>query len=142
MKQEYIITFSISTLVFATICVIMLMLMLPQQVHIVEGNINEYEVISKSQYTFETTKDISSENLKKQYGINNEDMTAFKNNKQYKAGNSDPFSPSSSSDSTGTNTTNTNTNNQNSTDVTTQTTTQDKITNSNGGVKNPPATNK
>lgn len=137
MKKEYIITFSVSILVFTTICIIMLMLMLPQQVHIVEGNINEYEVISKSAYTFETTKDISSENLKKQYGISNEDMITFKNNNQYKAGNSDPFSTSSSTD---TNTTNNNS--QNSTDMTTQTSTQDKITNSNGGVKNPPATNK
>lgn len=140
MKKEYILTFSISTLVLVTICIIMLMIMLPQQVHIVEGNINEYKVISKSQYTFETTKDISSENLKKQYVVTNEDMTAFKNNNQYKAGNSDPFSPSTSSDSTNTNTTNNNT--QNSTDITTQTPTKDKITNSNGGVENPPATNK
>lgn len=139
MKKEYIITFSISALVVATVCIVMLMLMLPQQVHVVEGNINEYEVISKSKYTYETTKDISSENLKKQYGITSEDMTNFKNTNKYKAGNSDPFSPSATDSNNTSNSTGTVVNNN---DTTTQTTTDEKITNSNGGVANPPSTNK
>lgn len=138
VKKEYIITFSVSALVFITVSVIMLMLMLPQQTHVIEGNVEEYETISKSKYTFETTKDISSENLKKQYGVSSQDMSTFKSNSQYKAGNSDPFSPSTAGTNTSTNGTTTTDN----TDVTSSTTTQDKITNSNGGVENPPSTNK
>ena len=142
MKKTYILTFSISFLVVISVCVILLMLMLPQQVQILGGNINKYDAISKSRYTFESTKDISSEALTKQYTITDEDMNTFKNNNQYKAGNSDPFSPSDTvTTGDGNNSSNgssSNGNNQSSG----STSTQDKITNSNGGTPNPPSTGK
>lgn len=129
------------------------MLMLPQQVQVVKGNINKYDSISKSEYTFESTKDITSDSLIKEYTITDEDMNKFKSTNQYKVGNSDPFSPSESSQntttsagSTGSNNTTTSSTN-NSTGASTSNTTdaavtQEKITNSNGGVANPPSTSK
>ena len=54
-------------------------------------------------------------------------MTTFKNSNQYDPGNSDPFTPY------GENT---------ETDENDDTSTTDKITNSNGGTPNPPSTNK
>ena len=77
-------------------------------------------------------------------------MNKFKSNNQYKAGNSDPFSPSGSSQTntytgttvnngSGTTTTTTNSGSSSDEDVAV---TQEKITNSNGGVENPPATSK
>lgn len=135
MKKEYILTFSISFLVIVTVFVILLMLVLPQQVQVLEGNTNKYEAITKSNYTYESTKEISEDTLKKQYTITAEDMSRFKSTSQYKAGNSDPFSPNATDVTTSGNTTS----NKNTSGATS---TQDKITNSNGGVKNPPSTNK
>ena len=43
MKKEYIITFSVSFLVIITVGIVLLMLMLPQQVQVIKGNINKYD---------------------------------------------------------------------------------------------------
>lgn len=143
MKKEYILTFSISLIAIIVVFVILLMIMLPQQVQVVQGNINKYESITKSKYTFESTKDISSDSLVKQYTITDNDMNTFRNNNQYRPGNSDPFSPTASGTSktsSGNTTTSTSSSsdNQSSSDAVTQ----EKITNSNDGVENPPATSK
>ena len=127
MNKSYIITFGVSALVFATVVIILLMLMVPQQVTVVEGNINKYDTIQKSEYTFENTKDISEESLIKQYGISADELANFKAKNQYRPGNSDPFTPpevviSESGDTAGTAT--------------------DKTTNSNGGTKNPASAGK
>ena len=146
MKKEYILTFSISALVIATIFVILMMLMLPQQVQLLSGNINEYDSISKSKYTFESTKDVSNETLKRQYSVTSEDMNKFSNTRQYQAGNSDPFSAAASSDTSG----NSNSSSDSSSNSTGSSNsagtiseqTQQKITNSNNGVANPSTSGK
>ncbi len=134
MNKSYIITFGISVLVLATIGIIALMLFIPQKVNVIEGNINKYETITKSEFTFESTKDISKEALMKEYSISADELAAFKAKNQYNPGNSDPFTPNSTStESTG------------SSQVSSNTTAQsasDKTTNSNGGVANPTSTNK
>lgn len=137
INKNYLLTFGLSVLVMLTISIIVLMLMLPKQSSVAKGTIKSYDSISKSEYTFEATKAISSEPLKKQYSISSEDMSGFKYNSQYKTGNTDPFSTSgaSSDKSTGNSTTNTNTSE-------TQKEAENKTTNSNGGVANPPATSK
>ena len=66
------------------IAVIVFMLMLPKQSAITKGVVQDYQSISKSEYTFEATKAISSEPLKKQYSISSDDMNSFKSNSQYK----------------------------------------------------------
>ncbi len=151
MKKEYILTFCISLVSIVVVFIILLMIMLPQQVQLVQGNINKYEAITKSEYTFESTKDINSDSLVKQYTITDTDMNRFRNNNQYRPGNSDPFSPtvsptteatssgttsSSSGSSTGS------TSSSSSSSSSNDTVTQDRTTNSNDGVANPPSTSK
>lgn len=140
MKKAYMLTAVVSFLTLLSVAMIMFMLMLPQQVQVLEGNVNKYEAITKSKYTFSSTKDISSERLKKQYSINDEDMSTFRNNKQYVAGNSDPFKPQESSESE--NGENSGTTSKNNTTTNKDKETEQKITNSNGGVKNPASTGK
>ncbi len=134
MKKEYMLTFAISFLSLISVAIILFMLMLPQQVQVLEGNINKYDSITRSKYTFSSTKDISSEALRKQYSINDEDMNTFRRNSQYIAGNSDPFTPSENSE-TGADDKNTSaTNNEKET--------EQRTTNSNDGKKNPASTGK
>lgn len=136
MKKEYIITFCISFLVIATIVVIGLMILMPQQTTITSGAIEEYSSISKTDYTYKQTNAISFDNLVKEYSISDAQMKKFKWAGQFKPGNSDPFA--ATQDSTTTNSVeNSNVNSNN-----TSSPTVDKITNSNGGVANPEATTK
>ena len=127
MDKKYILTFSISFLVLATVVIIALMILLPQTTTIIESSLQDYDSINKSDYLYTKTKDISKEALIQQYTISDTEMTTFKNGNQYDPGNSDPFTPY------GANT---------ETDGNDGTSTTDKITNSNGGTPNPPSTNK
>lgn len=143
MKKTLAVTFIISVLVTFSIGIIAFMLMLPQRSHVASGSVSEYETIKKSEYTYESTKDITADALTHEYIITSEDIANFKKNNQYKAGNSDPFSVTSSGNTDSGNkgqsgNTSNNSGNQNNS----STSTTDKITNSNGGVANPPATNK
>lgn len=141
MKKEYTLTAVISFLTLLSVAIILFMLMLPQQVQVLEGNVNKYDAITKSKYTFSSTKDVTSEALKKQYSINDEDMSKFRANSQYVAGNSDPFTPAESSETNTENKGNSTTNNSsNTTNLDKET--EQKTTNSNGGVKNPASTGK
>ena len=134
MKKEYMLTFAISFLSLISVAIILFMLMLPQQVQVLEGNINKYDSITRSKYTFSSTKDISSEALRKQYSINDEDMNTFRRNSQYIAGNSDPFTPSENSETSADNKNTSATNNEKET--------EQRTTNSNDGKKNPASTGK
>lgn len=128
MVKKYILTFSISVLLLFSLCVIMLMIMVPQEQASLTGSVQNYEKVNITDYKFEQTKDISSESLIKEYTISDADLAAFKKYNQYQAGNSDPFTPTSDL------TTATNNNNQN--------TANNNTTNSNGGTSNPVSTNK
>lgn len=134
INKNYLLTLGISVLVMLTISVIVLMLMLPKQSSIAKGTIKNYDNISKSEYTFEATKAISSEPLKKQYSITSEDMSGYKSSSQYKTGNTDPFAASES--------TKNNSNSTNNSTTSKQDEATNKTTNSNGGVANPPSTSK
>lgn len=134
MKKEYMLTFAISFLSLISVAIILFMLMLPQQVQVLEGNINKYDSITRSKYTFSSTKDISSEALRKQYSINDEDMNTFRRNSQYIAGNSDPFTPSENSETSADDKNTSATNNEKET--------EQRTTNSNDGKKNPASTGK
>ena len=148
INKNYFITFGVSLLVMIAIAVIVFMLMLPKQSSAAKGVVQDYQGISRSEYTFEATKQISSEPLKKKYSISSEDMTSFKSNNQYKTGNNDPFAETTTSttSSSGNNTTNNNNNNGGNSSSNSNTNEQqeanNKTTNSNGGVANPPATSK
>lgn len=126
MDKKYILTFSISFLVLATVVIIALMILLPQTTTIIESSLQDYDSINKSDYLYTKTKDISKEALIQQYTISDTEMTTFKNSNQYNPGNSDPFTPYG----------------EDVEDENDDTSTTDKITNSNGGTPNPPSTNK
>lgn len=128
MVKKYVITFSISVLVFFSLCVIMLMIMLPQEQASIIGTVQNYEKVNTADYKFSQTKDISKESLTKEYTISSSDILSFQKYNQYKAGNSDPFTPDSDlTDAT-------NNNNQNNAN--------NNTSNSNGGISNPPSSNK
>ena len=128
MAKKFILTFSISVLVLFSICIIMLMIMIPQQDTSITASVENYDKINSSDYEFTQTKDISKDSLVKEYTISDDDLLTFEKYNQYKAGNSDPFTPAGDLEST--------TNNNNSTN------TNNNTTNSNGGTSNPPTTSK
>lgn len=136
INKNHFITLSVSFLVMLAIFVVVFMLMLPKQSSVTKANVSNYEKISKSQYTFESTKNITSEPLKKQYSVTSDDMREYKSNNQYTTGNTDPFAPEDNASQ----------NNSNTTKLVTTTQTKNeainKTTNSNGGVANPPSTDK
>ena len=127
MDKKYILTFSISFLVLATVVIIALMILLPQTTTIIESSLQDYDSINKSDYLYTKTKDISKEALIQQYTISDTEMTTCKNSNQNDPGNSDPFTQYGE---------------YTETDGNDGTSTTDKITNSNGGTPNPPSTNK
>lgn len=128
MVKKYVITFSISVLLLFSTCVILLMIMVPQQQTAVNTSVEKYERANTTDYQYVQTKNITKETLVREYTIDESDITSFKKYNQYKAGNSDPFTPTTDLTNVSNN------NNQNNTN--------NNTTNSNGGTSNPPSTNK
>ncbi len=125
MDKKYILTFSISGIVLMTIAIIMLMLLVPQQKTILESSVKEYSKVTKSNYTYSQTKDISEEALIQVYTITSEDLKTFEAKNLYVAGNADPFTPT-----------------EDMNQAIEEDNSQEETTNSNGGVANPESTNK
>lgn len=134
MKKEYILTFCISFLIIATVVVISLMMLIPQQTTVTENAVEKYSTITKSEYEFKENNSLTFESLTREYTITSDQLAAFKSKKQYAVGNSDPFTAHASG--------NTNSNTSGTVNSNNITSTEDKITNSNGGVKNPASTGK
>src|SRR5574344_2569928 len=140
--KNYLITFGVSLVVMIAILILVLIIMLPKQSSTVKGTINSYNEISKSEYTFESTKDISSQPLTRKYSVSSDDMNTYKTNSQYQTGNTDPFKPVTDTTTSNSTSTTTTANNTNSTSSQATQQAQQKTTNSNGGGSNPPATSK
>lgn len=141
MNKSFLITFSVSVIIFATAAVIMLMLLLPKQLVSLKTSVEKYEGIEKSNYTYTKTKDISKEALLKEYKISSDDISKFRNEYKYIPGNSDPFyrytgSEEGSSDAGTTNS------GDSSNTVSAQEQAIQRTTNSNGGIANPESTTK
>ncbi|MNP55493.1 hypothetical protein D3C76_1501480 [compost metagenome] len=98
--------------------------MTPQQINVVDSNVKEYKGITKSEYTYQQTKNISKESLVQEYDISQDDILNFQKYNTYKPGNSDPFTPASDVGTTNPDTS------------------KDDTTNSNGGNANPDSSNK
>lgn len=139
MNKSFIITFSVSIIIFATAAVIMLMLLLPKQLVSLKTSVEKYQSIEKANYTYTKTKDISKEALLKEYKVSYDDMNVFKDQYKYVPGNSDPFYRGGSTSTTvGTGKTSGNT----ASAATPAEQAKQKTTNSNGGVPNPESTSK
>lgn len=147
MNKNHFMVLGISALAMLTIAIIVFLLMLPKQSSAVKGTIKPYEQIQKTQYTFEATRDITSEPLKKQYSISSDDMSGFRYKNQYVPGNTDPFaeinsgSGSESGSSKGGNSSGSSGGSNGSSEQAKQEA-ADKSTNSNGGTPNPASTGK
>lgn len=147
MNKNHFMVLGISALAMLTIAIIVFLLMLPKQSSAVKGTIKPYEQIQKTQYTFEATRDITSEPLKKQYSISSDDMSGFRYKNQYVPGNTDPFaeknsgSGSGSGSSKGGNSSGSSGGSDGSSEQAKQEATE-KSTNSNGGTPNPASTGK
>ena len=114
------------------------MILLPQKTTVTVNSIEDYSSIKKSDYTFKQTNGLTFENLIREYSITDEQLSNFKNNRQYTTQKSNPFQDDTVETATGSNT-NLGTSNQTGN---TEKSTTDKITNSNNGVANPASTNK
>ncbi|MEG1141165.1 MAG: hypothetical protein RSE41_01700 [Clostridia bacterium] len=126
--KNYIITFSITTLVLATISAILLMIFIPQEKEILTSGSIKYDQVNKADFKFEKTKDINKDSLVKEYTVTSDELTNFRKQNQYIAGNYDPFTPTGDLNNA------TNNNNQNNT--------TNNSNNANSGTPNPPSTNK
>ena len=144
MRKSFIITFSVSVIIFATAAVIMLMLLLPKQLISIKTSVEKYQSIEKANYTYTKTKDISKEALLKEYKVSYTDMDVYKNEYKYRPGNSDPFyryTENSNTSNSG-NSTASGTTSSSSTSSSSQKIAEEKTTNSNGGIPNPASTSK
>lgn len=143
MRKSFIITFSVSVIIFATVAVVMLMLLLPKQLISIKTSVEKYQSIEKANYTYTKTKDITKEALLKEYKVSYTDMDVYKNEYKYRPGNSDPFyryvgnTASGSGDGT-----TSGTSSSSSSSSSSQMTADEKTTNSNGGIPNPASTSK
>ena len=138
MKKIYVITFSLSVLVTFAVCVIAYMLMLPQ-INVTTGDVSSYEAIVREEYKFEKTKDITKEFLEKNYTVTAAQINSFLNKKQYKPGNTDPFTLKNTGNNTGAGT---NTNTGTNSGTSGKDTANSNTTNSQNGQANPSAPNK
>lgn len=142
MNKTYILTFCISLLTFFVVAVIALLLLIPQQGKVLNGTTTKYDGITKSEYTFEKTKDISKDALVNVHEITADDLNTFKENNQYRAEKDNPFSENTGLKSDGTYADEEGNGSTSSGSSQAQQDAIDKTTNSNGGVANPPATTK
>lgn len=92
MNKAYILSFSIGILTLVLVVLLSLVILLPQQSTSINITLDEYNKISEANYKFESTKDITMENLVHTYTVSDAQMNTYKRNYQYIAGNSDPFS--------------------------------------------------
>lgn len=145
MNKAYVVTFSVSVLILASIAAVLLLIVLPDNVGLLEGNNESYESIVKTDYTYKSTKNITTDITQRDYIVTNDQMASYQKQYLYVPGNSDPFSPKvqESVDNTGTSSTgNQTTTGNNTTNNSSEQEAKDKTTNSNGGVANPDSTGK
>ena len=87
-KKTWIIFGGLCIVIIATVLVLLLVLV--PQVTTTGIQTNKYEPIAKQEYTFDGSE---VENLKKQYGITEQDVNKGKKNNKYEEGNINPFTP-------------------------------------------------
>lgn len=148
MNKQYIITFSVCVIVLFSVAAVLLMITLPEQVGVLEGNSEEYQAMAKANYTYKSTKNITTDIIEINYVVTGDQMKDYANKYLYLPGNADPFSPkvtttevdetntSNSNNSNNSNQGNSSTGNTNNTEV------NNKVENSNPGSEIPPSTNK
>lgn len=90
MSKSSIIIIIVFSIVIVSLAVIGLLLLIPQSVPVSE-KLNEYKGITKTEYTYEPTKNIQEEPEIQQYVITPENVTEGKAAKAYVPGKTNPF---------------------------------------------------
>ena len=91
MGRNSWIMFGMVAVVIISILLVALLILVPQSQPITNGNIDDYESISESEYSYTQSKDITEETMKETYSITSEDIKEGKASKVYKQGNTNPF---------------------------------------------------
>lgn len=145
-NKKYVMIFSITFIVCMMVVIVALVFLLPKQQLTLDASLSTYEGVSKSDYSYQATKDIEENSLVRDYTITSDQIQNFKRKNQYVLGNDDPFNEYKeevTEDGENENTTTSGGNSSNtSSNPSTDKNTTNKITNSNGGTANPPSTNK
>lgn len=145
-NKKYVMIFSITFIVCMMVVIVALVFLLPKQQSTLDASLSTYEGVSKSDYSYQATKDIEENSLVRDYTITSDQIQNFKRKNQYVLGNDDPFNEYKeevTEDGENGNTTTSGGNSSNtSSNPSTDKNTTNKITNSNGGTANPPSTNK
>ena len=106
MGRNSWIMFGMIAIVIISILLVALLILVPQSEPIVDANMDDYESIVESDYSYTQSKDISQEAMKETYSITTEDVKEGKAAKLYRQGNTDPFAESSSTTTNGATTNN------------------------------------
>ena len=145
-NKKYVMIFSITFIVCMMVVIVALVFLLPKQQSTLDASLSTYEGVSKSDYSYQATKDIEENSLVRDYTITSDQIQNFKRKNQYVLGNDDPFNEYKEEVTEGGENGNTTTSGDNSSNTSsnpsTDKNTTNKITNSNGGTANPPSTNK
>lgn len=103
MGRNSWIMFGMIAIVIISILLVALLILVPQSEPIVDADMDDYESIVQSDYSYTQSKDISQEAMKETYSVTTEDVKEGKAAKLYRQGNTDPFADSNSTDSGATN---------------------------------------
>ncbi len=113
MKKGTIITFVLSVIVFLAIGFIIIILITPQANPGVYTK-TEYDALSKNDYVFVPTKDITADGVEQNYEVDREYLNNLEKNQGYKPRkNNNPFSNGNTSSQGNNNNNNNNNNNSN-----------------------------
>lgn len=102
MSKNSWIMFGMIAVVIISIVLVALLILVPQSNPAINNTVEEYESITKTDFSYTQSKDISEESMKETYSITSEDVKEGKASKTYKQGNTDPFAVPQASSSTNT----------------------------------------
>ena len=90
-NKKYVMIFSITFIVCMMVVIVALVFLLPKQQSTLDASLSTYEGVSKSDYSYQATKDIEENSLVRDYTITSDQIQNFKRKNQYVLGNDDPF---------------------------------------------------
>lgn len=91
-RNTWIILISV-VIVIVSMALVLLLILIPQVDTV--SSIEEYQSITKSDYTYTPTKDDVETQLIEQYSVTSKDVKNGVNSKDYIPGNDNPFTPNS-----------------------------------------------
>ena len=93
MAKHYVLASFISIVISVALVLVLLLISVPQIESLSSDVVPSYSKINSEEFAFIETKHFVTEILSKKYTIDTNDITNYQNNKQYRPGNYDPFTP-------------------------------------------------